>query len=103
MEYTSKRVHGNWEKMEVVIYTQTHKIVGNIHSTPGSRLVDFINSKASDLFMVVTDATVYELPDEKLIQVAEYFAINRGAIVMVFPKQPAAPIISDALSKDITP
>lgn len=98
MEYTSKRVQGNWEKLEVVIYTQTHKVVGNIHSTPGSRLVDFINSKAPDLFMVVTDATVYELPGEKLIQVAEYFAINKGAIVMVFPKEPAAPTISNEQS-----
>ena len=95
MEYTSKRVQGNWEKLEVVIYTQSHKIVGNIHSTPGSRLIDFINSKAADLFMVVTDAEVYKLPEEKLVQVAEYFAINKRAIVMVFPKQPATPIISD--------
>lgn len=98
MEYTSKRVQGNWEKLEVVIYTQTHKIIGNIHSTPASRLVDFINSKAAEPFMVVTDAEVYTLPEEKLVQVAEYFAINKGAIMMVFPRRPSAPIISDEQS-----
>ena len=103
MEYTVKTLQGKREKLEVVIYTQTHKIVGTIHTMPASRLVDFLNSKAADLFIVVTDAKIYTLPEEKLLQAAEFFAINRKAIIMVFPKPPAAAIISDEQSKETAP
>jgi hypothetical protein len=90
MENVSTVLRGKREKLEVVIYTQTHKIVGTIHTMPASRLVDFMNSKAVDSFMVVTQATVYTLPEEKLIQAADFFAINKRAIMMVFPKPPSA-------------
>ena len=91
METTIKTMQGRREKLEVVIYTQTHKIIGIIHTMPASRLVDFMNSKGADLFIVVTDATVYILPEEKLLQNADFFAINKKAIMMVFPKAHGAP------------
>jgi len=94
---------GRRDKLEVVIYTRTHKIVGTVHTMPASRLVDFMNSKAADLFIVVTDANVYTLPEEKLLQSAGFFAINRKAIMMVFPKSPGTPIISDEQSKETAP
>jgi len=78
MEYTAKTMQvGKREKLEVVIYTQTFKIVGTVHTMPASRLVDFMNSKfmnfkEADLFIVVTDANVYTLPEEKLLQAAEF-------------------------------
>lgn len=94
MESTIKTMQGRREKLEVVIYTQTHKIVGVVHTMPASRLVDFMNSKGADLFIVVTDANVYILPEEKLLQSANFFAVNKKAIMMVFPKAPGAPIKS---------
>lgn len=98
MEYTTRTMKGKREKLEVVIYTQTHKIVGTVHTMPASRLVDFMNSKTADLFIVVTDANVYSLPGEKLLQAADFFVINKTTIMMVFPKSPAAPVISDGNS-----
>jgi hypothetical protein len=95
MDYTVKTMHGRREKLEVVIYTQSHKIVGNIHIMPAGRLVDFMNSKTADLFIVVTSADVYTLPEEKLLQSADFFAINRHAIMMVFPQTPGNAVISN--------
>jgi hypothetical protein len=88
MEVTSKAMHGKRDRIEVIIYTQTHKIVGTMHTMPASRLVDFINAKTADLFVAVTHAKVYSLPDEKLLQTTDFLAINKKEIVMVFPKAP---------------
>ena len=103
METTIKTMQGRREKLEVVIYTQTHKIIGIIHTMPASRLVDFMNSKGADLFIVVTDATIYTLPEEKLIQSADFFAINKKSIMMVFPKAHGAPGISGGQGTQTTP
>jgi hypothetical protein len=62
---------------------------------PASRIVDFLNAKAPDLFIVVTDANVYTMPEEKLLQAADFFVINKKAIMMVFPKMPDTPIVPD--------
>ncbi|MCX6005321.1 MAG: hypothetical protein NT082_06585 [Chloroflexi bacterium] len=106
MKDTAKTMQvGRRQKLEVVIYTQTLKIVGTVHTMPDSRLVDFMNSrflnfKEADLFIVVTDATVYILPQENLLQSAEFLTINKRAIMLVLPKPPDTPIISAEQSKD---
>jgi hypothetical protein len=43
----------------------------------------------ADLFIVVTDANVYALPEGQLLQAADFFVVNKKAIMMVFPKTPA--------------
>jgi hypothetical protein len=93
MEYSIKTMQGKRELIEVIIYTQSHKIVGSIHAMPASRIVDFMNSKREDFFIVLTNANVYTLPEENLLQAADFLAINRQAIMMVFPKLPDTPII----------
>ena len=103
MEVTSKAMHGKRDRIEVVIYTQTHKTIGTMHIMPASRLVDFINAKTADLFVVVTDAEVYTLPDEKLLQTTDFLAINKKEIVMVFPKAPGAPAKPVEQTKDTKP
>ena len=103
MEITAKTMQGRRDRIEVIIYTQTYKIVGTVHTMPASRLVDFMNSKMADLFMVVTDANVYTLPEEKLLQTADFFAVNKKAITMVFPKAPGTPVKPGQQSKDTKP
>jgi hypothetical protein len=103
MEITSKTMQGRRDRLEVVIYTQMHKIVGTVHTMPASRLVDFMNSKTADLFIVVTEANIYALPEEKLLQSADFFAINKRAVMMVFPKGTGAPVKPGEQSKDAGP
>ena len=100
METSAKTMQGRRDRIEVIIYTQTHKIVGTVHTMPASRLVDFMNSKAADLFVVVTDANVYMLPEEQLLQAADFFAVNKKAITMVFPKAPGIPVKPGEQIKD---
>jgi hypothetical protein len=103
MDYSIKTMHGRRDKLEVIIYSQTHKIMGTVHTMPAGRLVDFLNSKTADLFIVVTDANVYTLPEEELLQTADFFAINKKAIMMVFPKPPGAPAKPGEQSEDKKP
>ena len=100
MEATIKTMQGRRDRLEVVIYTQTHKIIGTVHTMPASRLVDFMNSKGADLFIVVTDANVYTLPEENLLQAAEFLTVNKKDIMMVLPKAPGTPIKPGEQSKD---
>jgi hypothetical protein len=103
MDYTTKTMYGKREKLEVVIYSQTHKIIGSVHTMPAHRLIDFLNSKATDLFIIVTDANIYTLPEEKLLQAVDFFAINKKAIMMVFPKQPGTPLKANEQSEKTKP
>ena len=103
MDYSIKTMHGRREKLEVVIYTQTHKIIGTVHIMPAQRLVDFLNSKVADHFIVVTDANVYTLPEEDLLQAADFFAINKKAVMVVFPKAHDTPLKSDEKSEGKKP
>ena len=108
MDNKSKTMRVRRERLEVIIYTQTLKIVGTVHTLPNSRLVDFMNAKfmdfkETDLFIVVTDAIIYTLPTENILQTAEFLAINKKAIMLVLPKPPDTPIVSDEQSKDTVP
>jgi len=103
MDVTSKAMLARRHRFEVIIYTQTHKIVGVVHTMPACRLVDFMNSKAADLFIVVTDANVYTLPEEDLLQAADFFAINKKAVMVVFPKAHDTPLKSDEKSEGKKP
>jgi hypothetical protein len=105
MNDNSMYLHVKWDKLEVIIYTQTLKIVGTVHTLPNSRLVDFMNAKfmdfkETDIFIVVTNAMVYTLPTESILQAAEFLAINKKSIMLILPKQPDTPIISDGHIKD---
>jgi hypothetical protein len=98
MDYSIKTMHGKREKLEVIIYSQTHKIVGTVHTMPAQRLVDFLNAKAADTFIIVTGANIFTLPEEELLQAADFFAINKKAIMVVFPKLTDAPVKSNEQS-----
>jgi hypothetical protein len=105
MNNDSMYLHVKWDKVEVIIYTPTLKIVGTVHTLPNSRLVDFMNAKfmdfkETDIFIVVTNAMVYTLPTESILQAAEFLAINKKSIMLILPKPPDTPIISDDHIKD---
>lgn len=74
------------EKAEVIVYTQQHRIEGQIHLHPGSRLTDFMNVKTGLGFMPITNAKVYTLSGEKLLHTADLLDINKNLVVMILPK-----------------
>jgi hypothetical protein len=87
-EYELKSMRGKRQRAEVIIYTQSYKIIGTVHTMPGSRILDFLNSRAEARFIAVTGANIYTLPEEHLIQTADFFVLNKNEIVMTFLKSP---------------
>ncbi|MBN2547881.1 MAG: hypothetical protein JXB15_01890 [Anaerolineales bacterium] len=71
------------EAVQVIIQTTTNRVRGRLHVRPGHRLKDEINQ--SELFLAITDATVYDLSGQLLYQ-TEFLAINREHLVWLLPE-----------------
>lgn len=74
------------DRMAVVIYTQHHKIEGDIHLHPDARMTDFLNLTAVGTFLAVTDAAVYAWPAETPLYTANVVDVNRNHVTLVIPK-----------------
>jgi len=74
------------EKTEVIIFTQSHRIEGEIHLYPGSRLTDFMQAKTEYGFIAVTNTKIYPLGGETPLYSVGFISLNRHFIVMIFPK-----------------
>jgi len=79
-------MHVPKERTKVVIIIERFRIVGDMHTYPGARLLDIVNVKDT-AFIPVTDAEIYSLADGKLIHKAEFIAVNRNAIKFFYPVQ----------------
>ncbi len=74
-------------KIEVVIYTQQHKIEGEVWLHKGAgRFTDFMNATTRFGFMPVTNVKVYPVLEDKLLYTVPLLNINKSFIVMAFPK-----------------
>lgn len=78
MVYTSK------DSVRVSIVTSAYRVEGEMHVLAGSRLTDALNSKAKD-FYAITGAKAFSLDSGQLVFEADYLAVNRDAIAIIFP------------------
>lgn len=78
MVYTDK------DEVRVVVVTSAHRIEGDMHLLKDSRLTDLLNSKAKDFF-ALTNATVFDLSGGDAVYEAEYVAVSRSSISIIFP------------------
>lgn len=74
------------EKTEVIIFTQSHRVEGEIHLYPSGRLTDFMQAKTEYGFIAVTNAEIYPLGGENPLYSVGFISLNRNFIVMIFPK-----------------
>jgi hypothetical protein len=68
--------------MRVVIHTQGSVIIGDVYVRPRNRLIDELIG--SDAFIAVTDAEVYEKPNNARVR-TKFLALNREHIIMAMP------------------
>jgi hypothetical protein len=71
-------------RLLVTIFTQTHKVVGEVHLLPASRLTDFLNETDQN-FIPVTNASIYKLSGEEIVRKLDFLSINKNHITMLFP------------------
>ncbi len=72
------------EKMEIVVYTQKHRIEGQVHVRQGSRFSDFFSADAQK-FISVTDAKIFDLETGAKLYEARFLQLNRENIIMALP------------------
>lgn len=70
------------DRVQVMIQTSTHRIVGTVHVAKEHRLKDELD--LTDRFIAVTDAVVY-LPDGEPLYQTDFLAVQRSEIVWVMP------------------
>lgn len=73
------------EQIEATLVTDRHRIDGMVHLYQNSRLSDLLNMDMNKReFLPVTDAKIYDLATNELIQELPFLALNRNYIVMVY-------------------
>ena len=72
--------------VDVIVFTQQHRIEGKAHLFPGGRLTDFMNAPAGFGFIPITDAKIYSLATGKLLYNVDLLNINKNLVVLAFPQ-----------------
>lgn len=70
-------------KQKAIIIVPKYKIQGILYLPPDTRLTDFINTARQ--FIPVTDASIYDLDSDKLIEKPDFVQLNRNYIISITP------------------
>jgi hypothetical protein len=70
------------EKVPITIQTLQNRIEGNVYLLPNTRITDMLNQEGSH-FIPITDAKIYSLKSGKLVDEAEFVAINKYHVVLI--------------------
>jgi Family of unknown function (DUF6812) len=72
------------ERIRVVILTATYRIEGEVHISPGGRVLDEVNKDKP--FLPLTKAAVYSITGNKPLTLRDFLAVNKSSIVMISPR-----------------
>lgn len=72
------------DKVEVVVFIHNFMIEGTIYTLTKERLSDFLNVPRQ--FIPVTGASIYLLPEKKLVDKVKFLDINKNYISAIFPR-----------------
>lgn len=78
------------DSINVLVYVSGYKILGTVYLPLGGRLTDFLNTKGlgaeGEVFIPVTDASIYSISDDNLIHYTPFLNINKDKILFIFPQ-----------------
>lgn len=67
------------ERKQVLIYTNNHRIEGEIYLVADSRVSDELNVRARE-FIAVTNANIYSTHGDTLLHYSDFVTVNKHAI-----------------------
>ena len=70
------------DRKQVIIYTNNHRIEGEIYLVADSRLTDELNVRAKEFF-AVKNAKVYSLHGDTFMHSVDFLTVNKNSIEMV--------------------
>lgn len=71
------------EKLSIILLTAGYRLEGEMHVSPGGRLLDEVNKERD--FIPVTNATVYDTAGQTALDTLEFIAVNKTLVIMVAP------------------
>ena len=78
------------DNINVLVYVSDYKIFGTVYLPMGGRLTDFLNTKGlgaeGEVFIPVTDASIYNISDDSLIHYTPFLNVNKDKILFIFPQ-----------------
>lgn len=74
----------NKQTLQVVLFTNNHKLKGHMHVLYNHRALDMLNAR--ERFIALTDVTVSNINDGELLFKSEFIAINKNEIVFLYEK-----------------
>ncbi|MBC7253084.1 MAG: hypothetical protein H5T72_03845 [Actinobacteria bacterium] len=84
-------MHARKEKLRVEIYTNSHRILADLHIFAGARLTDIMQSRETQSFFALTDVEVYNLNTGELLFRTDFIDVNRNHIVLIRPAEVSRP------------
>jgi hypothetical protein len=76
------------EERGVIVFLDDYRIEGTIHLHFKQRLLDFINvADMNKGFFPMTDAKIYSLKNNQLLDSVEFISINREKVTLIFFKK----------------
>ena len=73
------------ERREVVIFTNNHKVEGEMYLLLDSRISDELNTRSRE-FIPVTNAKIYTINGDSLLYSTDFITINKHSIDIVLTK-----------------
>ena len=70
---------------EVVIFTESYKIEGEIHLIEGERITDFVRTVDST-FLPITNVTLSTVKNGQFLYKTEFLSLNRDKISIIMPR-----------------
>ena len=71
------------EKAKVFILTANHKITGDIYLPPNARLTDYMNSRSTNIFFPLTEVSIFNISDGKMLLKCNFLNINAGHVIAI--------------------
>ncbi|MGA1796450.1 MAG: hypothetical protein ACMUIL_11395 [bacterium] len=79
------------DNVNVLMYVDGYRILGTVYLPLGGRLTDFLNTKGlgaeGEIFIPVTDASIFSLDDGSLIHYTPFLNVNKDKILFIFPQE----------------
>jgi hypothetical protein len=73
------------ERREVVVFTNNHKVEGEMYLLLDSRISDELNTRSRE-FIPVTNAKIYTINGDSLLYSTDFITINKHSIDIVLTK-----------------
>jgi len=73
-------------QLPVIIFTNIHRIEGNMYTYKDARIIDELNAGAKD-FIAITDVKIYPIESDSMLYKTDFMALNKNHISHLLPQE----------------